>query len=115
MGNTGHSLPSQKMVIVMSTGKNDNASMITVAERDTIRTLAEKYSVKRVLVFGSASRGDSGYRDIDLAVEGIKPKDFFRFYGELLNSLPSPVDVVDLSRPSRFVKMILEEGVPIYG
>lgn len=89
--------------------------MITIAERDTIRALAVKYAVKRVLVFGSAARVDSGYRDIDLAVEGVQPKDFFRFYGELMSGLPCPVDVVDLSRSSRFVKMIRDEGIPIYG
>ena len=89
--------------------------MISAAERDTILELAAKYAVKRVFVFGSAARGDSGYRDIDLAIEGIRPRDFFRFYGELLSRLPLPVDVVDLSRPSRFSNMIRREGIPIHG
>jgi hypothetical protein len=53
--------------------------------------------------------------DIDLAVEGIRPNVFFKFYGELLRSLSKPVDLVDLSRKSLFNRIIEEKGVKIYG
>ena len=89
--------------------------MITASDKSTIQTLAARYAVKRGLLFGSAAKADSGYRDIDLAVEGIRAQDFFRFYGDLLNRLPFPVDVVDLSKSSRFTQMILKEGIQIYG
>jgi predicted nucleotidyltransferase len=89
--------------------------MVNVQDRQAIRELAAKYGVKRVLLFGSAARHDVGYRDIDLAIDGIRPQDFFTFYGELLTRLSLPVDVIDLSRSSRFTQMIREEGVPIYG
>jgi predicted nucleotidyltransferase len=89
--------------------------MLKMQDRQAIRELATKYEVKKVLVFGSAARRDSGYRDIDLAIDGIRPQDFFPFYGELLRRLSLPVDLVDLSRPGRFTRMIREEGVPIYG
>jgi len=89
--------------------------MLSVDDSKTIKELAAKYSLKRVLLFGSAARQDSGFRDIDLAVEGLLPQEFFGFYGELMRRLSLPVDVIDLSRSSRFTRMIREEGVPIYG
>ena len=51
---------------------------------------------KRVLLFGSSlNRRES--RDIDIAVEGILPKDFFSYYGDLMLSLSKPVDIIDIS------------------
>ena len=89
--------------------------MVNIQDRQAIQELAAKYGVKRVFLFGSAARRDVGYRDIDLAIDGIRPRDFFSFYGELLRRLSLPVDLIDLSRSSRFTRMIREEGVPIYG
>jgi predicted nucleotidyltransferase len=90
-------------------------AMISVDDSKTIRELAAKYSLKKVLLFGSAARQDSGYRDIDLAVEGIRPQDFFRFYGELMSRLSVPVDVLDMSRPKRFSRIVYREGISLYG
>ena len=89
--------------------------MISIEDRRSVRDLAAKYAVKRVLLFGSAVRLESGYRDIDLAIEGIRPSDFFRFYGELMGRLSLPVDLVDLSRAGRFTDLIRQEGIPLYG
>lgn len=89
--------------------------MITESEKRTIREISEKYAVKRVLLFGSSLASDKEGRDIDLAVEGVSPKDFFRYYGELIFGLSKPVDVIDLSGTSKFIKMIEQEGIPIYG
>jgi predicted nucleotidyltransferase len=90
-------------------------AMISVDDSKTIRELAAKYSLKKVLLFGSAARQDSGYRDIDLAVEGIRPQDFFRFYGELMSRLSVPVDLLDMSRPKRFSRIVYREGISLYG
>ncbi len=76
--------------------------MISADDIKTIRELAEKYSLKKVLLFGSAARQDSGFRDIDLAVEGVRPQEFFLLYGELMSRLSMPVDVLDPSRSMRF-------------
>lgn len=89
--------------------------MISIEDQQRVRDLAAKYAVRRVLLFGSAAKTDGGYRDIDLAIEGIRPCDFFRFYGELLGRLSLPVDLVDLSKPGRFTELIRQEGIPIYG
>jgi predicted nucleotidyltransferase len=89
--------------------------MISIEDRQSIQDLAAQYAVTRVLLFGSAARLERGYRDIDLAIEGIRPGDFFRFYGELLSRLSLPVDLVDLSKPGRFTDLIRREGIPLYG
>lgn len=89
--------------------------MLSIQDKTVVKELAAKYAVRKVFVFGSAAQRDVGYRDIDLAVDGLRPQEFFRFYGELLRRLSLPVDLVDLSRPSRFTRMIREEGVPIHG
>jgi predicted nucleotidyltransferase len=89
--------------------------MITESEKRIIKEISEKYAVKRVLLFGSSLVSGRESRDIDLAVEGISPKDFFRYYGDLMLRLSRPVDVVDLSGVSKFTKMIRREGIPLYG
>ena len=89
--------------------------MITEADKKTIREISEKYSAKRVLLFGSSLFSEKETRDIDIAVEGIAPKDFFDYYGDLMLALSKPIDIVDLSGASNFVKMIQEEGDLLYG
>ena len=87
--------------------------MISDEDKQTIQTIARKYRASRVLLFGSALSGSSESRDIDIGVEGIPGEDFFAFYGELLCLLSKPVDVIDLSRKSKFVDMVLHEGLPL--
>ena len=89
--------------------------MITEADKKTIRDIAKKYHVKRVLLFGSCLCPDKESDDIDIAIEGISPPNFYKFYGDLLFALPKPVDIIDLSKNSKFVKMVLQEGIVLYG
>jgi predicted nucleotidyltransferase len=89
--------------------------MITEKDKKTIREISEKYHAKKVLLFGSCLDPCRESRDIDIAVEGIKPEDFFDYYGDLLLKLSKSVDVIDLSETSKFVKLVKNEGVPIYG
>ena len=89
--------------------------MLCENDRRCIRELAAKYHAKRVLLFGSSVRPDAESRDIDIAVEGIEPMDFFKFYGELIFKLSKPVDLVDLSQDREFTGLIRREGVPVYG
>jgi len=88
--------------------------MISEHDKRAIETLARKYKAKRVLLFGSALSSHAESRDIDIAVEGVPDELFFTFYGELMRVLSKPVDVVDLSRPSRFTELILAEGELLY-
>jgi len=78
-------------------------------------TVCKKYNVSTIYLFGSSSDKNSEYNDNDLAVKGINPEVFFKFYGELLRNLSMPVDLVDLSRKSLFNQIIEEKGIKIYG
>ncbi len=53
--------------------------------------------------------------DIDLAVDGIPDKLFFKFYSELIFNLSKPVDLVDLNKKSKFLDILTSEGIQIYG
>lgn len=88
--------------------------MITDTDKHIIEQQARKYHAKRVVLFGSSVSAVSEYRDIDIAVEGVEETDFYAFYGELLCTLSKPVDIIDLSRKTRLVEMILRERVPLY-
>ena len=88
--------------------------MITEKDKKTIQDIAGKYHASRVLLFGSALSETAESRDIDIAVEGIEDKDFYAFYGELLYALSKPVDVVDISKKTKFIELVLKEGVPLY-
>ena len=88
--------------------------MISALDRACIKAVAERFGVRRVLLFGSSCRPGAEGRDIDLAVEGIRPADFFRFYGELVFNLTKPVDLVDLAEDSKFTRLVRREGIPVY-
>jgi len=89
--------------------------MISREDKSAIIGLAVRYGAKRVVLFGSSADPEREARDIDLAVEGIRPADFFRFYGELIFGLSKPVDLVDLSTDSKFTRLIRRDGELLYG
>ncbi|HEW79709.1 MAG TPA: nucleotidyltransferase domain-containing protein [Phycisphaerales bacterium] len=89
--------------------------MISEKDKTTIIDTASRYKASLVLLFGSSADPKQQAQDIDLGVEGINPKDFFRFYGDLLFSLSRPVDVIDLSSKSKFTEIVRQEGIPLYG
>lgn len=85
--------------------------MISERDREAVLAIARKYQVPTVLLFGSSLADGVEARDIDLAIEGLADVDYFAFYGELLCALSKPVDVVDLSKKSKFTEMVRREGV----
>jgi uncharacterized protein len=88
--------------------------MISDSDKKLIEQLAKKYQAKRVVLFGSSISSSREHRDIDIGVEGIREKEFYVFYGDLLFALSKPVDLVDLSQKTRFVDLVLQEGVSLY-
>ena len=89
--------------------------MITKEDKSKIQKISRKYHAKSVLLFGSSILPDKKSNDIDIAVDGIAPKEFYRFCGDLLFSLSKPVDVIDLAGNSRFIQLVRREGILIYG
>jgi predicted nucleotidyltransferase len=89
--------------------------MVSQQDMETIKQVSRKYNAQKVILFGSSLDSQRTARDIDLAIDGIAPEDYYRYCGELMMSLTKPVDIVDLSVPSKFVDIIREEGVVVYG
>jgi predicted nucleotidyltransferase len=71
--------------------------------------------VKKIILFGSSIDPSKKSKDIDLAVEGIPHSQFFKFYGDLIFNLSKPVDIIDLTKDSRFNKIVAAEGLLLYG
>jgi predicted nucleotidyltransferase len=69
---------------------------------------------KRVWLFGSLAKGrqPTVHSDFDFAVEGFPTERFFGSVGHLLQTLPRPVDIVELEACAPLLReQILEHGI----
>lgn len=75
-------------------GENRKAQAMTGAEA-CVRLLTEQFGARRVILFGSLAgkRVWHGQSDIDLAVEGLAPSEFFRAYSACRDLLPRDLDL----------------------
>jgi len=89
--------------------------MVSQNDIETIKRVSGKYNAHKVVLFGSSLDPQRQAYDIDLGVEGVASKDYYRYCGELMMSLSQPVDIVDLSVPCKFIDLVLEKGVVLYG
>ncbi len=89
--------------------------MLSETNKQVIVDTAQKYNVSAVYLFGSSLVDEAVAHDIDLGVLGVPSTLFFDFYGELIRKLSKPVDLIDLSKPTLFNKLVLRDGVKIYG
>ena len=89
--------------------------MISEQDKAKIIDISRRYCVREILLFGSSIDPDKTANDIDLAVAGIAPEDFFYFYGDLLFELSKPVDLIDLSKDTKFNRLVYRDGIRIYG
>ena len=89
--------------------------MISEKDKEIIISYARKFEVKEIYLFGSSLDDEKDAADIDLAVRGVSPTEFFDFYGKLLRYLTKPVDIIDLSKKTRFTELIEKQAVKIYG
>ncbi len=89
--------------------------MISEKDKEVIISYAKKFNVKEIYLFGSSIDNKNEADDIDVAIKGISPVVFFDFYGKLLRYLSKPVDLVNLSKKSRFTQVIEKKAVKIYG
>lgn len=88
--------------------------MITEKDKSLIIESAKKYEAKYVVLFGtSASTLESN--DIDIAVKGIKPENFFKFYAEIFKRATKSVDLINLNDKSAFNSLVEKNGIRIYG
>jgi len=65
-----------------------------------------------VYLFGSVRGEYFDYKrsDIDFAVKGISPKDFYTAVVEIMCSLEREVDVIDLDAESAFGRFLTDHG-----
>jgi predicted nucleotidyltransferase len=89
---------------------------IMLSEQDTAKILecARTYGAKGVWLFGSSLDPTRTPNDIDLGVEGLDSRQFFRFARDLYVGLSKPVDVVDLDDEPPLEEIIRQTGRKIY-
>lgn len=80
-----------------------------------IGKISKEFNVGKVFLFGSCLEHFETAKDIDIAVEGIKATDFFRYYGRISLAVDDEVDLIDLGDVrEHFQKRILAKGRIIY-
>lgn len=64
-----------------------------------------------IYLFGSLTNGKfHSQSDIDLAVRGCPPEEFFHLFGELIFTLDYSVDLIDLDTDDLFARSLIEKG-----
>jgi len=77
---------------------------------DRAVSLAKAFGATRLILFGSAAKDPERARDIDLACDGIVGWKLYEFGAILEEELLMPIDLIPLSPPSRFTRMIEMRG-----
>jgi len=81
-----------------------------------IINICREFGANKVLLFGSCLSDIESASDIDIAVSGIKPKEFFRFYGKISMAVDDEVDLIDLEDIREHIRnRIISKGKLIYG
>lgn len=84
-------------------------------ELNIIINLSKEFGAKKVLLFGSCLDNIESAYDIDIAVSGIKPSEFFKYYGKVSMVVKDEVDIIDLNDVRKHLyKRILSKGKVIY-
>jgi predicted nucleotidyltransferase len=78
--------------------------------------LTENFPIKKIILFGSLIKGNfCETSDIDLAVEGIPPEDYFSVLAKLNHTSDRWIDLKPLeSLDPHFLKRVLETGECLY-
>ncbi|MBU0700760.1 nucleotidyltransferase domain-containing protein [bacterium] len=80
-----------------------------------IISISKDFGAEKVLLFGSCLKEIELARDIDIAVSGIEPKEFFKYYGKVSMMVEDEVDIVDLDDVREHLyKKILSKGRVMY-
>lgn len=77
---------------------------------DRAVTLAKAYGATRLILFGSAATAPEQARDLDLACDGVAGWKLYELGARLEEELRIPLDLVPLSPPTRFTRLIERRG-----
>ena len=84
-------------------------------ELDKIVNISKEFGAMKVLLFGSCLDNISPAHDIDIAVSGIRPRDFFKYYGKVSMEIEDEVDLVDLDEVREHLyRRIISKGKVLY-
>lgn len=84
-------------------------------ELSKIVTVSKEFHAEKVILFGSCLDNVESARDIDIAVSGIDPRKFFKYYGRISVEIDYEVDIVDLDdMRQHFYTKIMNQGKIIY-
>ena len=72
--------------------------------------IAETFGATRLILFGSAATNPEQAKDIDLACDGVAGWKIFELGACLEEELKMPLDLVPLSPPNRFTRIIERKG-----
>jgi predicted nucleotidyltransferase len=77
--------------------------------------ISKEFGARKVLLFGSCLEDVESAQDIDIAVSGVKPRDFFNYYGKVSLTVDDEVDIIDLDDiREHLYKRILSKGRVLY-
>jgi predicted nucleotidyltransferase len=80
-----------------------------------IVNICKEFGANKVLLFGSCISDINSARDIDIAVSGVKDRDFFKFYGKISMMVGDEVDLIDLDDIREHLRnRIMSKGKLIY-
>lgn len=91
---------------------NESSDRVLHALIDKAVAVLHAFGATEIYLFGSARNDDfdPASSDIDLAVRGIAPKDFYSAVGETLCALGRDVDIIDLDAGTAFGNFLTENG-----
>ena len=72
--------------------------------------VAKSFGATRLIVFGSAIDQPNEATDLDLACDGVSGWKLYELGARLEEELQIPLDLVPLSPPNRFTRMIERRG-----
>ena len=77
---------------------------------DRVIALAKAYGATGLILFGSAAATQERARDLDLACDGFGGWKLYELGAQLEEELQMPLDLVPLSPPTRFTRLIERQG-----
>jgi predicted nucleotidyltransferase len=77
---------------------------------DRAIALAKAYGATRLILFGSAATMPEQARDLDLACDGVSGWNLYELGAHLEEELQIPLDLVPLTPPTRFTRLIERRG-----
>jgi len=83
---------------------------VSQAQIDKIVSVAKAYGATRVILFGSSVESPQKANDLDLACDGVQGWKLYELASRLEEDLQTTLDIVPLTPPTRFSRLIQARG-----